>query len=334
MHRQPMWAKADPPHIVVGNPKALQQLVDTGKLRLNAVSFVVVDEVDACLLLPTSKKELHRLLSRHLSNSYLDHRAEAEADNEDYLPPGCRHLAKKQYATDQHYFISRQTIMCSATIPQRRHFADAAQRNGWTERVPEIINLSDLHMLPECIAHEYVPCDLPLRPAILHYLLRKEMLSTADRSSDNQEQEQQEQKQCIVFVDQPSSAEGYRQTIQAAFSKHYGDNAQHVCVVVDDLHVEDRHAAMQAFRNGTCHVLLCSDLAARGIDIPSTSLVIQMSLPHTAMEYVHRAGRTGRLDRPGRVITLASDSEDFVLQRFRNELGIDFKRRELRVKGS
>lgn len=47
--RQQLWAVAEPPHIVVGNPPALQRLVDMGKLRLNAVSLVVVDEVDACI---------------------------------------------------------------------------------------------------------------------------------------------------------------------------------------------------------------------------------------------------------------------------------------------
>ena len=54
--RQMLWATADPPHIVVGNPKALQRLVDLGRLRLNAVDMVVLDEVDACIIEPTTKK--------------------------------------------------------------------------------------------------------------------------------------------------------------------------------------------------------------------------------------------------------------------------------------
>ena len=45
-----LWATAEPPHIVVGNPRSLQRLVDIGKLRLNAVDMVVIDEVDACLI--------------------------------------------------------------------------------------------------------------------------------------------------------------------------------------------------------------------------------------------------------------------------------------------
>ena len=58
MHRQIQWAAAEPPHIVVGNPKALQRLVDMGRLRLQAVDMVVLDEVDACIIEKETKKVL------------------------------------------------------------------------------------------------------------------------------------------------------------------------------------------------------------------------------------------------------------------------------------
>jgi superfamily II DNA/RNA helicase len=65
-----LWATADPPHIIVGNPTSLLRLVDAGKLRLKAVNTVVVDEVDVCLIERHTRQELHSLLSRHLSSSY------------------------------------------------------------------------------------------------------------------------------------------------------------------------------------------------------------------------------------------------------------------------
>lgn len=65
-----LWASAEPPHIVVGNPRSLLRLVNAGKLRLNAVDTVVVDEVDACLIEHHTRQELHDLLSRHLSSTY------------------------------------------------------------------------------------------------------------------------------------------------------------------------------------------------------------------------------------------------------------------------
>lgn len=55
---------------MVGNPRSLQRLVDNGRLRLQQVSMVVIDEVDSCLIDPTTRQELHRLLSRFLSTTY------------------------------------------------------------------------------------------------------------------------------------------------------------------------------------------------------------------------------------------------------------------------
>jgi superfamily II DNA/RNA helicase len=57
-----------------------------------------------------------------------------------------------------------------------------------------------------------------------------------------------------------------------------------------------------------------------------------MSLPTKADDYLHRAGRTGRLGTIGKVITLAQSQERFAIERFANELQISFKLRELQLK--
>uniref|UniRef100_A0A7S4J1Z4 Helicase ATP-binding domain-containing protein n=1 Tax=Odontella aurita TaxID=265563 RepID=A0A7S4J1Z4_9STRA len=77
--RQRAWAWAEPPHVVVGTPDELTKMVSKGGIRYNAVKFVVVDEVDACLLNNggsigmsnlASAGPLHELLSRYLSPTY------------------------------------------------------------------------------------------------------------------------------------------------------------------------------------------------------------------------------------------------------------------------
>jgi superfamily II DNA/RNA helicase len=55
-NRQQLWALADPPHIVVGNPKSLLRLVELGRLKMSSLSLLVIDEVDACLLSIDMKK--------------------------------------------------------------------------------------------------------------------------------------------------------------------------------------------------------------------------------------------------------------------------------------
>lgn len=63
-----------------------------------------------------------------------------------------------------------------------------------------------------------------------------------------------------------------------------------------------------------------------------SSIYLQLSLPKNAMEYLHRAGRTGRLDRPGVVYSLTDQEQNFVIQRYSNELNIVFEKKLLKIK--
>ena len=88
----------------------------------------------------------------------------------------------------------------------------------------------------------------------------------------------------------------------------------------DDL--ESRSTAFEAFVSGEVDVLLTTDLAARGLDAPRTSLVVNFDVPRTATDYLHRAGRTARLGRNGAVLTICEENERFVVERFGNKLGV------------
>ena len=86
-------------------------------------------------------------------------------------------------------------------------------------------------------------------------------------------------------------------------------------------------------RQGVCRLLVCTDVASRGIDVPDTALVVQWRWPGSADLYLHRAGRTGRHGAPGSVVSFANLEAEFVVRRFANELGIDIQRRALSVSG-
>ncbi len=70
-----------------------------------------------------------------------------------------------------------------------------------------------------------------------------------------------------------------------------------------------REKAMNGFRDGTCRVLIATDLASRGIDIAELPLVINYDLPREAETYVHRIGRTGRAGAAGEAISFCSEEE-------------------------
>jgi superfamily II DNA/RNA helicase len=73
-----------------------------------------------------------------------------------------------------------------------------------------------------------------------------------------------------------------------------------------DLDQSSRTAALDSFRNGTSKLLIASDVAARGLDIPAVSHVFNYDVPHHADDYVHRIGRTGRAGLTGTAITLVA----------------------------
>jgi superfamily II DNA/RNA helicase len=80
-----------------------------------------------------------------------------------------------------------------------------------------------------------------------------------------------------------------------------------------DMEKKARKQAMDAFRSEQARVLVSSDLAARGLDIPSITHIISLDVPVSAEAYIHRAGRTARAGRRGVVATIG-DAED--LRRF------------------
>lgn len=75
-----------------------------------------------------------------------------------------------------------------------------------------------------------------------------------------------------------------------------------------------REKALAAFRKGSLPVLIATDIAARGIDVPGVNLVINFDLPEVAEVYVHRIGRTARAGASGHAIALCSPEERKLLR--------------------
>jgi ATP-dependent RNA helicase DeaD len=76
-----------------------------------------------------------------------------------------------------------------------------------------------------------------------------------------------------------------------------------------DLSPTKRRKLIERFRQGEPPILVATDLAARGLDLPGVDLVINSSLPEGAAAYLHRAGRTGRAGKPGVVVTLLAEQQ-------------------------
>ncbi|NBD28598.1 MAG: DEAD/DEAH box helicase [Alphaproteobacteria bacterium] len=107
--------------------------------------------------------------------------------------------------------------------------------------------------------------------------------------------------------------------------KKYGYDA---APIHGDLDQSQRTRTLEGFREGTIRLLVASDVAARGLDIPAVSHVFNFDVPSHAEDYVHRIGRTGRAGRSGKAVMICGPRDDKYFEAVEKLLEKDIPRLE------
>ena len=98
-----------------------------------------------------------------------------------------------------------------------------------------------------------------------------------------------------------------------------------IAEIVTRLHADrtmsQRREALDGFRAGRYRVLVATDIAARGIDVPEIAHVVNFDLPHTAEDYIHRIGRTARAEATGHATSFATPEDREQLRAIERHLG-------------
>ncbi|MWV46875.1 DEAD/DEAH box helicase [Paenibacillus sp. HJL G12] len=128
-------------------------------------------------------------------------------------------------------------------------------------------------------------------------------------------------KKAMVFVNQTESIA----EVQAKLN-FMGLSAEALYADADKM---VRSRVLRGFRNGKFKVLVASDVAARGLDIEGLEMVVNYDPALDSEHYVHRAGRTGRMGRSGLVISLVTNRQIFIMNKFAKELGISLEERRM-----
>lgn len=247
------------PQLLVGSAGRLLELSRRGKLRLNEVRMLVLDEFD-------------RLLD--------DQNLAGTADLVRLLPP----------------VEQLQILMFSATAPKK-----ALERASFLGK-------------PELVAVEDEPAAAGRRRDLYRMTPFREKIETVRRLT-----RRLEIRRGLVFISRRFEVE--KTLAQLSYEGLAVES------LVGAGGKQARQHAVEAFRKGKVRLLLATDVAARGLDIPGIDYVINLEVPEDAQAYQHRAGRTARAGAEGTVITLADAKEAGKMARLEKQLG--FKLRPL-----
>nr|XP_043628673.1 DEAD-box ATP-dependent RNA helicase 58, chloroplastic [Erigeron canadensis] len=206
---------------------------------------------------------------------------------------------------------NRQTIFASASIPQHRRFLYDCIQQKWTKADVVHIHANPVQPMPPRVHHRFLICSRSERHSALLSLLRADVPQSA-----------------IIFVNEQSekskkagNAPATTVVVDALKNSHV--RSHEVLLLEEKLNFNSRAASFSELRQGGAYLLVATDIAGRGVDLPDTTHIYNFDLPKDAIHYLHRAGRTGRKpfsESTCFVTTIITPEERFVLQRYENEL--------------
>src|SRR5277367_5718843 len=193
---------------------------------------------------------------------------------------------------------SRQTALFSATMPPPiRKLADRYMYD------PTIIQVEAQTLTIDTVAQFQLPVETKAKPDKLVEVLKAEMGTKGEA----------EGQQAIVFVRTKIRCEQLFRTLR--------DRGMNVRALHGDMSQGSRDGVMLAFKGGRVPVLVATDVAARGLDISTVTLVVNYDVPTSPDTYVHRIGRTGRVGRSGRAITFVERRQKPELEAIERHIG-------------
>lgn len=266
-------ALARRPHIVVATPGRLaDHILNSGKDTVGGLArarVVVLDEADR-LLAPGRGSMLPDL------NTCLS-----------ALPPSS----------------ARLTLLFTATVtPEVRALKDLPRPK---EKPPifvsEITDTSELaSLIPATLAQTYLQIPMTHKDAFLHVLLQVPSMTTTTTTTTGS-REFEGPPSIIIFVNRTTTADILHRTLLQL--------GHPVTALHSELAQTQRTRNLADFRARKARILIATDVASRGLDIPDVEYVVNYDVPRNPTDYVHRVGRTARAGRKGISITFVGQRD-------------------------
>lgn len=116
----------------------------------------------------------------------------------------------------------------------------------------------------------------------------------------------------------------FTQTKAEANELYLSEKLKDIEVLHGDIPQTQREITFKGFKEGRFHILVATDVASRGLDIPNVDLIVQCEPPKDVETYIHRSGRTARAGREGTVVTFYAKKHAMLISRIEKSAGINF----------
>lgn len=270
----------DGAEIIIATPGRLKDCVERHVLVLSQCTYVVMDEADRMVNLGFEEVVNFILDSLPVSN--------LKPDTDDAEDP-LRLLRREGETRSEKY---RVTMLYSATMP-----ATVERMARKYLRRPATITIGDANQAVGTVEQrtEFIQSEDKKKARLLQIL-----------NGDGYP------PPIIVFVNQKKAADMLGRDLQRA--------GWNTAILHSGKTQTMREEALESLRSGECPILVATDLAGRGIDVPDVSLVINYQMANHIEAYVHRIGRTGRAGKMGVAITFLDHGDDEILYELKQEI--------------
>lgn len=206
--------------------------------------------------------------------------------------------------------VHRQILFAAATLPSRGPESVQGQLARWlpkdtlfftTEQTHQVIRLAQLQFV-DILSIQDVPNDSlksKFDQLIEDLLNLKQILSSTDGSCQT---EDTHLPKVLLFANTVTSAEEIfdhlEQTAATSLDIWWKGKIGRLHKQ-SSVNAEEKERTLRDFRSGNCRVLVSTDLASRGLDLPDVTAVIQVDFPGNSADFLHRAGRTARAGKSG-----------------------------------
>ena len=231
------------------------------------------------IIVATSGRLLEHIGQKNVNLESVDYLVLDEADT--ILDMGFVHEVSKIL---QHLPARRQNVLISATLSGSvKRLAEQILQK------PILIEVDSMGTSAHSVEQIVYPVEKEKKTELLSYLI----------GSRNY-------KQVLVFARKKEVAD--------EVSKELNLSGLKTAVIHGGKSSGERSRALEGFKEGNVRVLVATDIAARGLDIPALGVVMNYDIPHVTGDYIHRIGRTGRAGAKGLAITLISPAEMVALK--------------------